>query len=189
VRTERTTRAPVVNSWTASDVRAILIQYGWLADAVSSISAAETNSSPAESWIENAATWLGPHAANRGALAELLGLVFRYDAREIIASPEAHAVMLREGARDAIRALGLEVLVGPPVDSARFNEIFSAVRQRSGTSGRVLFYSIRLALAGRVGEGELDRVILLLATAAATPGFASAKTARERMIEFCAALD
>jgi hypothetical protein len=139
--------------------------------------------------MAEAAAWLGPYAADRDALAELLGLVFRYDAREIMASPEAHAVMLREGARDAIRALGLEVLAGPAVDSARFNGIFSAVRQRSGTSGRVLFYSIRLALAGRIGEGELDRVILLLATAAATPGLAPVKTACERMIEFCAALD
>jgi hypothetical protein len=166
-----------------------LIERGWLAEAVSSASVADASSSSAESWMADAAVWLGPYAADRAALAELLGLVFRYHAREIVASPEAHAMMLREGARDAIRALGLEVLAGPPVDSARFNEIFSAVRQRSGTSGRVLFYSIRLALAGRVGEGELDRVILLLATAAATPGFAPVKSARERMIEFCAALD
>jgi hypothetical protein len=186
VRTERVTRAPAENRWAASDVRAILLERGWLTAAGFRVA---TDSSPAESWIADAAALLGPHAADRHALAELLGLVFRYDARAIIASPDAHAVLLREGARDAIRALGLEVLAGPEVDSQRFGEIVTAVKQRSGTSGRALFHAIRLALAGRAGEGELDRVILLLGAAAATPGLAPVKTARERILEFCAVLD
>jgi hypothetical protein len=50
-----------------------------------------------------------------------------------------------------------------------------------------VFQPLRLALAGRAGEGELDRVILLLDDAAGA-GFA-VKTARERIIEFCSALD
>ena len=184
---ERETREPAANAWTPSDVRAILIERGWLAAAPASSSAA--SSSPAESWIADAAAWLGPYAADRDALAELLSLVFRYDAREIVASPEAHAVLLRDSVRDAIRVLGNEVLAGPAVDSERFAEIVTAVKRRSGASGRPLFHAIRLALAGRAGEGELDRVILLLGSAAAAPGLAPVKTARQRMLEFCAVLD
>ena len=187
MRPERAAAAPAENRWAAADVRAILIQRGWLAAAPGFGAAADAPQT--ESWIADAAAWLGPHAAARAALAELLGLVFRYDARAIIASADAHAVLLREGARDAIRALGLEVLAGPAVDSQRFGEIVAAVKQRSGASGRPLFHAIRLALAGRAGEGELDRVILLLSTAAATPGLAPVKIARERILEFCAALD
>jgi hypothetical protein len=187
VRSERETRAPAANAWTASDVRAILIERGWLAAALASGSAA--SSSPAETWLADAAAWLGPYATDRAALAELLALVFRYDAREIVASPEAHAVLLRDGVRDAIRVLGNEVLAGPAVDSERFKEIVTAVKQRSGASGRPLFHAIRLALAGRAGEGELDRVILLLSMAGAAPGLAAVKNARERMLEFCAVLD
>jgi hypothetical protein len=187
VWSERETREPAANAWTPSDVRAILIERGWFSAAPASSSAA--SSSPAESWIADAAAWLGPYAADRDALAELLSLVFRYDAREIVASPEAHAVLLRDSVRDAIRVLGNEVLAGPAVDSERFAEIVTAVKQRSGASGRPLFHAIRLALAGRAGEGELDRVILLLGTAAAGPGFAPVKTARQRMLEFCAVLD
>jgi hypothetical protein len=168
-------------------VHAILIERGWFAAAPASGPAA--GSSPAETWMADAAAWLGPHAADRDALAELLALVFRYDAREIAASPDAHAVLLRDGVRDAIRVLGNEVLAGPALDSERFKEIVTAVKQRSGASGRPLFHAIRLALAGRAGEGELDRVILLLGTAAAAPGLAPVKTARERMLEFCAVLD
>jgi hypothetical protein len=48
---------------------------------------------------------------------------------------------------------------------------------------------LRLALVGRAGEGQLDRVILLV-DAAANAGFAAnVKTVRERVIEFCSALD
>ena len=139
--------------------------------------------------MADAAAWLGPYATDRDALAKLLALVFRYDARDIVASPEAHAVLLRDGVRGAIRVLGNEVLAGPAVDSERFKEIVTAVKQRSGASGRPLFHAIRLALAGRAGEGELDRVILLLGAAAIAPGLAPVKTARDRMLEFCAVLD
>jgi hypothetical protein len=40
-----------------------------------------------------------------------------------------------------------------------------------------------------VGEGELDRVILLLDEAAGAGFAVMVKSARERILEFCAALD
>jgi len=55
--------------------------------------------------------------------------------------------------------------------------------------GRALFHPIRLALAGRAGEGELDRVILLLDEAASLSFAVPVKTARERILEFCSSLD
>ncbi|MGA9593821.1 MAG: hypothetical protein WBS18_12050, partial [Candidatus Acidiferrales bacterium] len=54
---------------------------------------------------------------------------------------------------------------------------------------RELFQPIRVALAGRAGEGGLDRVILLLDAAARLDFALPVKSARQRMIEFCAALD
>jgi hypothetical protein len=56
-------------------------------------------------------------------------------------------------------------------------------------SSRELFQPLRLALAGRAGGGELDRVILLVDEAAAAVVAAKVKTVRERTLEFCAALD
>ena len=53
--------------------------------------------------------------------------------------------------------------------------------------GRELFHPLRLALAGRAGEGELDRVILLI-DAASEAGFA-VKTVRKRMVEFCSVME
>jgi len=132
---------------------------------------------------------LGGHAADRAGLAELLGLVFHYDAREIISEVESHVALSRYAARDVIRQVALLLLDGAALTSERFKEIVTALKDGMELRGRELFHPIRLALAGRAGEGELDRVILLLDEAAALSFAVTVKSARERIIEFCSALD
>jgi hypothetical protein len=167
------------NPFTAADVAAILRERGWL----------KTESDAAASWIAEAAALLGPRAANREALAHLLALVFEYDARVVLASRECQEVLSREGARDVLRALAVEILSGGPVDSNRLKEIVAAVKARLPYSSRGLFLPLRVALAGRAGEGELDRVVLLLDRAAKIEGLAPVKSVHTRILEFCAALD
>ena len=97
--------------------------------------------------------------------------------------------MTRYAARDVIRLLARLVLEGGPCTTERFKEIVTALKEKLDLRGRELFHPLRLALAGRAGEGQLDRVILLM-DAAANAGFAAnIKTVRERMMEFCSALD
>jgi hypothetical protein len=173
---------PRENLFSASDIEEILRERGWI----------ESNAALGESlrrWLERAAFLLGPQAADRAALADLLALVFNYDAAASLQAPASHAVLIREGARDVIRELALAVLEGSAVDSERFKVIITGIKSRVPYSGRELFYPVRLALAGRVGGGELDRVILLLDDAAATAGLAPVKNVRRRMLEFCAALE
>jgi nondiscriminating glutamyl-tRNA synthetase len=172
--------AAVANPFAAADVASILSEKAWLAADPSAGQLA---------WCERAAALLGPHAADRAALADLLGLVFHYDAPEILKQVESHAVLARYAARDVLRELALLLLEGRVVDSDRFKEIVAALKQRLELRGRELFHPIRLALAGRAGEGELDRVILLLEEASALLFAARVKSARERILEFCAALD
>ena len=169
-----------VSPFAPADVAAILRQCGWLAGAPSP---------ELEAWLAEAAALLGPHAADCQALAALLRLVFEYDAREILRFPENHAVLAREGAREVIRELAHLVLDGPQVDSDCFKEIVSALRSRLRFRGQELFHPIRLALAGRAGEGELDRVILLLDPAARLPFRVPVKGTRQRMLAFCATLE
>jgi hypothetical protein len=63
------------------------------------------------------------------------------------------------------------------------------MKEGSDLRSRDLFHPIRLALAGKAGEGELDRVILLIDEAAAFPFAVAVKPARARILEFCSALD
>jgi hypothetical protein len=173
-----------VNLFACRDVAAILHERAWLEP----LRDADTDALLA-SWCTPAADLLGLHAADRAALAGLLSLVFSYDAHALLREATNQTVLAREGAREVVRELANRVLDGGDVDSDRFKEIIDGMKAALPHRGRSLFFPIRLALAGRVGEGELDRVILLL-DAAATVGFAvPVKGTRHRMLEFCAALD
>ena len=168
------------NPFAAADILAILRGRGWL------------TGDPApelEDWCGRAAAILGGHAADREALAELLALVFYYDAQQIIAKVETHEVLARYAARDVLRHLALLLLEGAPLNSERFKEIITKLKQQLELPGRELLYPLRLALAGRPGDGSLDRVILLLDEAAGLPFAVPVKSTRARILEFCAALD
>jgi glutamyl/glutaminyl-tRNA synthetase len=168
------------NAITARDVAEILREDGWLLG----------DASPAQlAWCERAAALLGPHLADRRSLTDLLRLVFHYDAQELLAKVESHSVLSRSGARDVVRHLALLLLDGAPLTAERFKEIITALKDRVGLRSRELFHPIRLALAGRAGEGDLDRVILLLDVATALNFAVLVKSARKRIVEFCAALD
>lgn len=171
--------AVAANPFASADVLVILRERGWLAaDATPEV----------EGWCTRAATILGPHAADSAALTELLGLVFRYNAQEILARVETHEVLARYAARDVLRHLALLLLDGAPLNSERFKEIFTALKEQLKLPGREMLYPMRLALAGRPGDGSLDRIILLLDEAAALPFAVPVKSARARILEFCSAL-
>jgi hypothetical protein len=138
-------------------------------------------------WCERAAFLLGPQVADRVGLGDLLGLVFEYDAARVLNNVESHNVMARYASRDVIRTLARLVLDGGACTPERFSEIVTALKTELDIRGRELFQPLRLALAGRSGEGELDRVILLV-DPAWEAGFA-VKTVRGRMVEFCSVME
>jgi nondiscriminating glutamyl-tRNA synthetase len=168
------------NQFAAKDVLRILHERGWLS----------ANESPEHlAFCERAAALLGPHATDAHGLEELLGLIFHYDAAQVLRSVEAHTVLTRYGARDVVRELALFLLDPTPFNSDRFKEVVTLLKEKLDLRGRDLFHPLRLALAGHAGEGELDRVILLLDEAAALPFDSPLKSTRTRILEFCAALD
>jgi Anticodon binding domain len=177
--------APPVSALCATaDVAAILRERGWL-DGSADVAAG----APLGGWCARAAELLAPHAADRAALADLLTLVFAYDAQALVRDPANHSILAREGARDVIREVANRLLDGGDLDSDRLKEVIGGVKAALPHRGRELFYPIRLALAGRPGDGELDRVFLLLDAAASLDFSVPVKGARQRMLEFCAAFD
>lgn len=174
----------LANSFAGADVAAILRERGWLAAAGQT----DTDAGMA-AWLARAADLLGPHASDRAALAELLALIFSYDAVAILQDTSNQTVLAREGARDVIRELANRVLDGGDVDSDRLKEIVEGMKTAVPYRSREMFHPVRVALAGRAGDGALDRVILLLDSAARLPFAVPVKSTRQRMLEFCAALD
>jgi hypothetical protein len=184
--TEASAEPPLAlaNSFAGADIAAILREHGWL-DA----SPNDEADAALQAWLGRAAELLGPHAADLAELAELLALIFGYNAEAILRDVANQAVFAREGARDVIRELANRVLGGGDVDSDRFKEIIEGMKAAVPYRSRAMFHPIRVALAGRAGDGELDRVILLLDAAAKLPFLMPVKNTRQRMLEFCAALD
>jgi hypothetical protein len=171
----------LASDFTAEDVSAILRENGWLV-----ASGGARDDSPLQAWLTRVAELLGPYTTKR---AELLKLIFRYDPAEILREYESQAVLARSGAREVIRQLASLILDGGDVDSDRFKEIIEAMKVATPYRSRELFQPIRLALSGCSGTGELDRVILLLDGAAKLDFAVVVKSTRQRMLEFCAALD
>jgi hypothetical protein len=172
--------APAENKFSSSHVAAILHAHKWHTSELTPEQSA---------WCEHAATLLGPQSADRSALENLLKLIFHYDAQEILSNTDSHATLSRYAARDALRQLASLLLDPVPLTSDRFHGVIDAMKANLDIRGRELFQTVRLSLAGRPGEGDLDRVILLLDEAAAANFATPVKTARNRIIEFCAALD
>lgn len=175
----------IASPFSAADVEAILREEGWLS---------ESTTAEIEQWMRDAAESLGlqvalhPTGEEKPRLRELLALIFSYDAARMLELKDNQAVMAREEARDVIRELASRVLAGGEIDSERLREIIAELKAIFGSGGRKIFYLLRLALAGRTGEGELDRVILLLDRAAQLSFSIPVKSARARMLEFCATL-
>jgi glutamyl/glutaminyl-tRNA synthetase len=178
--TQETINTATAAAFTGNDVAVILREQSWLAGDASAEQLA---------WCERAATLLGPQVEDRAALADLLGLVFEYDAHRLLTEIETHVVLSRSAARDVIRQLALLLLEPSPLTVDRFKEVITALKEGLDLRGRELFHPVRLALTGRAGEGELDRVILLIDEAAALNFAIPVKSARQRILEFCASLD
>jgi Anticodon binding domain len=171
---------PRENLFTGRDVLKILREHGWLSG----------EASPEQLvFCDRAAALLGPHVTDAAGLAELLELIFRYDAAQILQTVEAHTILARYGARDVVRQLSLFLLDPAPFDSDRFKELVNLLKEKLELRGRELFHPLRLVLTGRADEGKLDRVILLLDEAASLPFGVAVKSTRARCLEFCSALD
>jgi nondiscriminating glutamyl-tRNA synthetase len=166
--------------FSGADVLGILREHEWLS----------TDPAPEHlAFCERAAALLGPQATDGDELAGLLELVFLYNAGQILQTVEAHAALSRYGARDVVRELALFLLDPSPFNSDRFKEMIALMKEKLDLRGRDLFHPVRLVLTGRVGEGELDRVILLLDEASAIRFSIPVKCTRVRALEFCSVLD
>jgi hypothetical protein len=173
-----------VHSYTAVEIEEILWERGWL-----STQDGRQLAPALQEWLARAAELLGPHAATPEDLRGLLELLFSYDAAELLRRRESQEVLARTGAREVLRELANRVLEGEDIDSDRFKKIVEDLKLVVPYRSRAMFHPIRVALTGRAGEGELDRVILLIDSASKLDFAVHVKSTRQRMLEFCATLD
>jgi len=92
--------AVAVNPFTGGDVAGILVERAACGRAITSTTRL----------VASMLRLFWAAGADRNTLAGLLGLVFHYDAREILEQVENHAVLSRYAARDVVRQLALLLL-------------------------------------------------------------------------------
>src|SRR5690348_8438000 len=111
-----------VSPFHASDVESILRARGWLT---------VPSTLELESWMRDAADWLGMQAASHSEVANdqrervtcCLSRELSYDAGRVMELRENQATMASEGARETVRELANRVMQGSEIDSARLREI------------------------------------------------------------------
>src|ERR1700760_1475967 len=94
-RGSQNNEAVAVNPFSGADVAEVLSEHGW--NAAIGPETRGSDAARAELW-DRAAFLLGPQVADRAGLADLLGLVFEYDAARALSDVEAHNVMTRYAA-------------------------------------------------------------------------------------------
>jgi len=190
--------SPSATAITAADIQDVLVAHSWLAAPTGDAAALqeiarEDDAADAmarlQAWLARAAELLAPYAKDGATLEPLLRPIFEYDAAAVLRDGGNQAALAREGAREVIRALANQLLEKGEVDSGSFKEIIDMMKLQVPYRSRDMFHPVRLVLTGRTGEGELDRVILLLDAASKIDFAVPVKTARQRLLEFCAAFD
>jgi len=79
------------------------------------------------------------HAADRDALAEMLGLVFPYDSREILGRVESHAGFVALWGTGCFAAACAALLEDSALSSDRFKEIITSLKENLDMRGRNCF--------------------------------------------------
>src|ERR1700722_16808770 len=133
---EEVPQAP--HRFTGADVCAILRERGWLEGGRKA-----DEDQDLQIWAVQAADLLGPHATDGASLAEMLALIFHYDAAALLQEAGNQSLMARSGAREIIRELGNCLLDGGDVDSDRFKVIVDRIKTRLTHRGPALFHPIR----------------------------------------------
>jgi glutamyl-tRNA synthetase/nondiscriminating glutamyl-tRNA synthetase len=119
--------------------------------------------------------------------------LFRFSAVGALEAPTIRAEVSEGPARQVIGALADELRQGARLlDKPAFRAVADRVKQRTGQKGRALFHPIRIALTGAGDGPELDLLVPAMERGAdldASAGIAPIVGARERAIQFTAALD
>src|ERR1700722_20917536 len=116
------------------EVASILRESGWLA------AQGECDGDGVlRAWMARAAELLGPHAADRRGLRELLALIFAYDAAQLLQDVGNQGVLARTGAREVIRELANRILDGGEIDSDRFKGLIGGLKLAVPYRSRAVF--------------------------------------------------
>lgn len=152
-----------------------------------------TLSARARAWLESLMPPCAGSIDRLGELPERMQSLFAFDAAAAVARDDVRAEATAPAGAEVARAWAEALTASPRLRSREaFRALAREVGTRTGTKGRALFHTIRLAVTGLPDGPELDVLIPAIEQAADfTPddGLAPVPGCRERAAAFVAALD
>ena len=153
---------------------------------------AENVEQPIATWFFGLADLLIPSVDRLEQLPDRAGLIFHYDARAALASPD-NAEVLRWPHTDAVLAQFIVKILDD--ESARegklspeqFKKIINEVKAETGVKGKELFHPIRIVITGSHSGPEFDKLIPILEEGSHLPLPKHVLGVRERVEEFARA--
>ena len=120
-------------------------------------------------------------------LPEATRVIFEFDARQAVATPEFQELLATPAAVEVLKAFIPKVLAESTLTYERFREITKAVQKETGKKGKDLFHPVRMAITGAGSGPELEKLIPIYEEGAKLPLGQHVKNVSERLREFAEA--
>jgi glutamyl-tRNA synthetase len=98
-------------------------------------------------------------SAGRREFADVVPLIFDYDAAKIVAAEQTKQVVENPISREILKSLIPKVLSEPELKFERFQAVMKSVGSDTGKKGNDLFHPVRVALTGAESGPELKKLI------------------------------
>jgi nondiscriminating glutamyl-tRNA synthetase len=128
-------------------------------------------SDASRAWFEAAIALTQKGASTFAGFVPALEPLFRFAADEILADPEAAAVLAEDGIEAFVEQIVDDLRAnGTPRDEAGYKAFVERLKAASGRKGKALFMPIRVAVTGRAHGPELVALVPLLEAASSIAG-------------------
>jgi nondiscriminating glutamyl-tRNA synthetase len=135
-------------------------------------------------WVERVLDAVLKNISVLSELPQATQIVFDYDARLILQTPEFLELLAAPAALDVLKAFIPKVLVESALSYERFREITKAVQQQTGKKGKELYHPVRMAMTGMSSGPELEKLIPIYEDGSQLPLAQHVKSVGERLREF-----
>lgn len=138
-------------------------------------------------WVERVLDAVLKNLSSLSELPPASQVVFDFDAKQAIATPEFQEMLASPASLDVLKAFIPKALAESALTYPRFREITKAVQKETGKKGKDLFHPIRMALTGAPSGPELEKLIPIFEEGSKLPLAKHVKSVAERLKEFAAA--
>jgi glutamyl-tRNA synthetase/nondiscriminating glutamyl-tRNA synthetase len=151
--------------------------------------ASSSEASDVTEWFAKVIQLLAPSVDRLDQLPEKAALIFDYDAKAALASPDNAEVLALPNTDAVLTRFAYKILEDESAREARltaeqFKKIVNEVKAESGAKGKELFHPIRIVITGSHSGPEFDKLIPILEEGGRLPLPKHVLSVRERVEKF-----